>query len=227
MTEPVTSTKSLHRAGDRRWQRRKEARPAEILDAALELFVERGYTATRLEQVARRAGVTKGTMYLYFESKETLFKAVVRAAVLPNLERAEQQMTEFRGSSRALLETLLRGWWGAMEGSRASGLPKLIMSEAANFPDLAGFFHEEVVERAHRITVEVLRRGIDAGEFRPLDLEYTARALRAPVLLGLIWKHSLMKSEREPMDMERYLNSAVELIIQGVIARPEGEMPYV
>lgn len=214
-------------SGERRWRRRKNARPAEIINAALELFVERGYAGTKLEEVARRAGVTKGTMYLYFESKEALFKAVVRAVVLPNLERAEHELADFTGSSRALLESLLREWWRAMEGSRASGLPKLIISEAANFPELARFFHNEVVARAHRITVAVLRRGVDAGEFRPLDLDYTARALRAPILLGVIWKHSMMKAESHPMDMERYLNAAVELVVQGVAATPEREMPYV
>jgi AcrR family transcriptional regulator len=224
---PRQSAAPVRGGGDRRWQRRKHARPAEILDAALELFVERGYSATRLEEVARRAGVTKGTMYLYFESKEVLFKAVVRGAVTPNLERAERQLEDFRGSYRALLEMLLRGWWQALEGSKASGLPKLVISEAANFPELARFFHDEVVGRGHRVLVEVLRRGIESGEFRPLDLDYTARALRSTMLMGLVWKHSMMRTEAFPTDMERYLNAAVELIVQGVVATPEGEMPYV
>jgi AcrR family transcriptional regulator len=215
------------RSKPRRWRRRKEDRPREILEAALELFVEHGFAAAKLEDVAQRAGVTKGTMYLYFASKEALFKAVVRAAVVPTLERAEQALAEHRGSSRELLDSLLREWWRTMEGSRTSGLPKLMISEAANFPELARFYHEEVVERAHRLTVAVLQRGIDAGEFRSMDVNYAARVLRAPILLGLAWKHSMMKADPEAMDAERYLDSTIDLVLHGVLSAPGWEMPYV
>ena len=211
----------------RRWQRRKQARPAEILDAALDLFVARGFAATRLEDVAQRAGVTKGAMYLYFESKEALFKTVVRAAVVPALERVEHLIAEYPGSSRELLVRLLREWWQMMESTRLSGLPKLILSEAANFPELARFYHEEVIGRGHRALVAVLKRGVDRGEFRPLDLDYAARVLRAPVLMGLIWKHSLMKSEPQAMDLERYLDATLDLLMHGVFTAHPEEMPYV
>src|SRR5262252_8704646 len=97
-----------------RWERRKDARPAELLAAALDLFVERGYAATRLDDVARRAGVSKGTVYLYFSSKEELFKAVVREGLVPLLERGEKMVAEHRGSIATLIDQLVRGWWEAV-----------------------------------------------------------------------------------------------------------------
>jgi AcrR family transcriptional regulator len=110
-----------------RWTRRKEARPAELLAAALELFVERGYAATRLEDVARRAGVSKGTVYLYFPGKEDLFKAVVREGLVPLLERGEKVVAEHEGSAVDLIRELVRGWWEGIgmtlrPGSQAHGL---------------------------------------------------------------------------------------------------------
>ena len=92
-------------------ERRKEARPGELLAAALELFVEKGYAATRSEEVARRAGVSKGTLFLYFASKEELFKATVREHVLPSVAAAEGLARTEGVSASQLLEWLLRGWF--------------------------------------------------------------------------------------------------------------------
>src|SRR5690348_7307526 len=124
-----------------RWRRRKEARPAEILEAALGFFKERGFAATRLEDVAARAGVTKGTIYLYYPSKEELFKAVVRGELLPNIERMETALSE-PGPAAALLERLFTIWARDFAPSPASVIPKLVISEAGNFPELARFYLE-------------------------------------------------------------------------------------
>jgi len=204
-----------------RWQRRKEARPGEILQAALEQFVEKGYAATKLEHVARRAGITKGTMYLYFESKDALFRAVVLANVVPAIERAEQLIAEFQGSSRDLLVQYVRGWMDAVYHTSLSGLPKLLMSEAANFPEMARFYHAEVVDRGQRLLRGILQRGIDSGEFRGVDPEYAARVLRAPMLLAAVWKHSLLKSESCTMDVQQYLEAHIDLMLHGMLAGSE------
>src|SRR5512142_2099140 len=108
-----------------RWERRKEARPAELLAAALELFVEKGYAGTRLEDVAHRAGVSKGTLYLYFENKEDLFKAVVRGNVLPVLQHGEKLVEALSGSSADLVRKLVRGWWELTGSTKIAGIPKL------------------------------------------------------------------------------------------------------
>jgi len=146
-----------------RWQRRKEARPSEILAAAMETFVEHGYAATKLEDVAKRAGVTKGTLYIYFESKEALFKAVVRESIVPILATAEQMAQDRSADPKLLLRRLMNDWWEAMGPSGLGGLPKLVMSEATNFPELAQFWYDEVVRRGRQVFAQVLRRGMEQG----------------------------------------------------------------
>ena len=120
-----------------RWRRRKASRPGEIIEAALDLFVVNGFSATRLEEVAKLAGVSKGTVYLYFDSKEDLFRAVVQQIIIPEIEKAEQKATEFKGSQRELLTLLILNWWNVIGKTRLAGIPKLMISEAANFPELA------------------------------------------------------------------------------------------
>jgi AcrR family transcriptional regulator len=122
-----------------RWRRRSDARPAEIAEAALELFVEHGFAATRMEAIAKRAGVTKGTVYLYFPSKEDLFRAVVKENILPNLEQGERLVAEHTGSAAELLALLVRRSWELMQTSRTQCMPKLMLAEGKNFPELAKF----------------------------------------------------------------------------------------
>src|SRR5215471_8248317 len=141
-----------------RWKRRKDARPEEIVNAALEQFVERGFAATRLEDVARRAGVTKGTLYLYFKNKEALFKAVVRQTIVPVIAQGESIAQSFVGSARELLEQLVREYWRLVYETSLAGIPKLMMAEAANFPQLARFYYDEVVTRGHRLLGGVIER---------------------------------------------------------------------
>lgn len=215
---------AAHVRPEPRWQRRKQARPGEILEAALEQFVEKGYAATKLEDVAQRAGVTKGTMYLYFESKDALFKAVVLANVVPALERAEHLVAEFQGSSRDLLVQYMRAWMDAVYYTALSGLPKLLISEAANFPEMARFYHVEVVDRGQRLLRGIIQRGIESGEFRAVDPDYTARVLRAPVLLAAVWKHSLLKTESCTVDVQQYLEAHIDLMLHGMLAGREQPM---
>jgi len=203
-----------------RWQRRKDARPSEILAAALQTFVEHGYAATKLEDVAKRAGVTKGTLYIYFESKEALFKAVVRENVVPILATAEQVADDPSADPDALLRRLVTQWWHAMGPSELGGLPKLVMSEAANFPELAQFWYDEVVQRGRQTFARVLRRGIEEGAFRRLDVDLAVRMILAPVLMAAIWKHSFHACEKEAFPVEEYLASSVDIFLSGVVAKP-------
>src|SRR5437899_10440928 len=140
---PVATKRSPRpRARKPRWQRRKEDRPAEIVTAALAEFVERGFAATRLEAVARRAGVTKGTLYLYFDSKEDLFKAVVRETIVPVIAQGEALAQAHTGSARDLFEKLVRDYWRLVGETRLAGIPKLMIAEAANFPQLTRFYYQ-------------------------------------------------------------------------------------
>jgi TetR/AcrR family transcriptional regulator len=131
-------------------ERRKEARPGELLEAALDLFVEKGYAATRAEEVAVRAGVSKGTLFLYFPSKEELFKAVVRENLARTVSEGASELEVFDGPTGELLTHMMQQWWARYGATKASGISKLIISEASNFPELARFYQEEVVVPVHR-----------------------------------------------------------------------------
>jgi AcrR family transcriptional regulator len=205
-----------------RWSRRKQARPAELTAAALELFVERGYAATRLEDVARRAGVSKGTLYLYFDSKEALFKAVVREGLVAALERGERVLAEHRGSCAALLRELMQGWWEVVGNSAFGGLPKLMASECRNFPELGKFYYEEVISRGYRLIQQVVERGMRSGEFRQLDPDYVTRLVIAPVTLLSIWRHSFDFCDSHRLDPQRYLDHHVNLLLNGLAPAAHG-----
>ena len=201
---------------DRRWTRRKEARPAELISAALDLFVERGFSATRLEDVAARAGVSKGTVYLYFPSKEDLFKAVVRGGIVPAIERAEKLLDEHRGSADSLIRDLVKGWWVSVGSTRLGGIPKLMISESRNFPELTQFYFREVISRVHRLVAAAVQRGIDSGEFRPVDVEYVKRLVIAPLWLLTVWRFSFDYCESIQLDPFTYLDSHLDLILRGL-----------
>ncbi|HRH80890.1 MAG TPA: TetR/AcrR family transcriptional regulator [Thiobacillaceae bacterium] len=201
-----------------RWQRRAEARPQELLEAALTEFVARGYAATRLDEVARRAGVSKGTLYLYYENKAELFKAVVRRALVGNLDEAEARVAGHAGSSRDLLAWMLTEMTRRVSNSELSGIPKLVISEAGNFPEIARFYFDEVIRRGRDIVQGILRRGMDSGEFRPVDPEYAWRVIIAPVMLGILWKHSFMAVDPHGLDFERHLRSHLDLLFDGLSA---------
>lgn len=220
---PITE-KQGHSA--RRWQRRKEARPSEIVSAALDLFVEKGFAATRLDEVARRAGVTKGTMYLYFESKEALFKAVVRETLVPTIARAEQIVGEYEGDTRELFRTLVRGWWSVIGETRASGIPKLMMAEAANFPELAKVYYEEVAQRGQRIVQRTLRRGIERGEFREFDVALAARLVMAPLIMATTWKHSFHHCVPDPFDPRQLVEQHIDTFLRGIERTPGAEASH-
>jgi AcrR family transcriptional regulator len=201
-----------------RWRRRKEARPDEILAAALESFAARGFAATRLEDVAARAGISKGTLYLYFKGKEELFEAVVRATLLPNLERLEALAASFEAPSALLLKQLLLTIAGVV-GSRVGAIPKLVIAEAGNFPDLARFYLDEVVRRGLRLIGTILRRGIERGEFRTLDVEHAVYCVIAPMLIAALWKNSLEAYDDTSLDAEALARAHLDLLLRGLEVR--------
>ncbi|RTL57072.1 MAG: TetR/AcrR family transcriptional regulator [Rhodocyclaceae bacterium] len=203
-------------------RRRKEARPGELLAAALDLFVERGFSSTRLDDVAARAGVTKGTLYLYFDNKEALFKAVVEHSIVPVVEEAERMFAQHQGSMAELLRDMLLGWWRLVGSTTLGGIPKLIMGEAGNFPEVAAYYHGAVIVRAQEVIRRVLDTGIARGEFRPIDVESGFHVIFAPLLMLALWRHSFAVCGKG-VDPERVLNTSIDLTLHGLRTRPEGE----
>lgn len=203
-------------------RRRKDARPSELTAAALDLFVDKGFAATRLDDVAARAGVSKGTLYLYFDSKEALFKAVIEEGIVPALEAAEQRLAEYSGSNVELLRHLLFGWWEQIGGTRLAGVTKLVISESRNFPEIAQYYHDRVIVRGRALLRLVLQRGIDAGEFRSLDVETAIDVIIAPLLMLAIWRSSLCFCGKES-NPEIYLETHFDLLVHGLL--PAGGRP--
>ena len=199
-----------------RWRRRKDARPEEIISAALEVFTDRGFAATKLEEVARRAGVTKGTIYLYFENKEALFKALIRQTIVPVIAQGEELARSFTGSARDLFERLVREYWRLVGETSLVGIPKLMMAEANNFPELARFYYEEVVTRGHRLMAGVIERGIKAGEFRPVNVMIAAKLAMSPLMHAVIARKAFSACMPEGFDVGKYLDTHIDLYLHGI-----------
>jgi AcrR family transcriptional regulator len=200
-----------------RWERRKDARPQELLAAALDLFVERGFASTRLEDVAKRAGVSKGTLYLYFENKEDLFKAVVRNSIVPVIGEAEESIAASDRHGADLLRFVIHNWWQRIGATKASGIVKLVTAEAGNFPELAQFYQDEVITRGTRMVRSMLELAIERGEFRPLDVTQATQVLVAPVLMLITWKHSVSPCDRGEFNPSAFLDTFLDMALNGLL----------
>lgn len=199
-------------------QRRKEARPGELTQAALALFVEKGFAATRLEDVAARAGVSKGTLYLYFDSKEALFKAVIQEGIIPVLAHGEATLQAHQGSSSELLQTLLLAWWKMIGGTTLAGVPKLMISEARNFPEVAQYYCDNVISRGRALLRRVLEQGMASGEFRQVDIELCIDVTMAPLLMLAVWRFSMAQCRCSQAEPEDVLNMHFDLLLRGLHA---------
>jgi len=207
-------------------QRRKDARPQELLDAALDLFVEKGYAATRSEEVAVRAGVSKGTLYLYYPSKEELLNEVVRANVVNEIAGGVDIIRQYEGPTSELLAHILRLWWKRMGETRASGILKLMMSEARNFPEIAQFYVDEVIRPSHDMLAALLRRGIERGDFRPVQVDEVVHALVMPLLFLVMNKHSLGACSASSMpDPKPIIEAQIDLVLNGLAPRRPARAP--
>jgi AcrR family transcriptional regulator len=194
-----------------------------LLDAALELFVEKGFAATRAEEVAQRAGVSKGTLYLYYLSKEELFKAVVRQNLGSLIAEGKEVVAQFQGSSSDLLIKLMHTWWERVGNTRAAGIHKIILAEVRNFPELAQFYADEIIVPADELFCSAVQRGITRGEFRDLPLHETAQALMAPMIFLALHQHSVGACPVqgcETLDPERMLRTHLDLVLRGLETGP-------
>ncbi|MBP6404972.1 MAG: TetR/AcrR family transcriptional regulator [Proteobacteria bacterium] len=202
-------------------ERRKEARPGELLDAALDLFVEKGFAATRAEEVAARAGVSKGTLFLYFQSKEELFKAVISENIAGRFTEWNAEFDAFDGSSADMLRYAMNMWWERIGATRASGITKLIISEAHNFPDVTAYYQSEVIQPGHALIRRILQRGVDRGEFAVTDMDHAAYSVIAAMVFLVMSKHSMgaCVPAGQALDPRRYIDSQAAIILGGLLVR--------
>ncbi|MGD0864077.1 MAG: TetR/AcrR family transcriptional regulator [Rhizomicrobium sp.] len=205
-----------------RWRRRKEARPQEILEAALMVFAEKGYASARMDDIAARAGVTKGTIYLYFDNKEAVFKTLVRDSIGDTLARVVEAAERFEGSASDLLRLMLRTIGQFVRTSDRVVLPKIVIGELGNFPELMRFYREEVVEKGLAALGSVISRGVARGEFRDVAPEHAARLCIAPILLAAVWRTTFARIDSETYDLEGLIETHIDVLLRG-LAR--GEAP--
>jgi AcrR family transcriptional regulator len=204
--------------GEPRWRRRKEARPGEIVAAALEVFAEKGFAAARLEDIAARAGVSKGALYLYFETKQDLFRAVVRDAVAPNIAAVEAAAAAAEAPFAAVARMLLTRVAEVLSSTRLGSVAKMVIAESGNFPDLARIWHEDVVSRALKIATTLIERGQARGEIRPGDPRTHAFSLVGPLLMGVLWREVLVPAGAAPVDLRAVAAQHVETVLEGMLA---------
>jgi AcrR family transcriptional regulator len=201
-------------------RRRKQDRPQELLDAALDLFVEKGFAATRAEEVAARAGVSKGTLYLYYPSKEDLLKAVISQRLSAEIAEGAERAAAHPGSSADVLRDVLTAWWTRVVESPVSGIFKLVITEVRNFPEIADFYRSQVIEPGQQLIGRFVRRGIQTGEFRDVDPDAVVFSLVLPMIMLCLHKHSIGAcSGMEPiMDAPKFIRQHIGLVLDGLLS---------
>jgi len=202
--------------GPQKPKRRKAARPGEILQAGLEEFAVSGLAATRLEDIAQRAGISKGTIYRYFDSKEDLFMAVVRSRLVLSLDQFEEMVTNYPGPTDALLRQVLTGIYKQFVGSDISGVIRILISEGPRFPGLVDIYHKEVTSKGVTILTHIIKRGIERGEIRDGPAAREPRLIMAPTIMAILW--DLTFKAQDPIDIEEYLNAHIDIILHGLSA---------
>jgi AcrR family transcriptional regulator len=209
--------------GQPKWRRRKEARPNEIVEAALNVFAEKGFAAARLDDIAAQAGVSKGALYLYFETKQDLFRAVVRQAISPNLDQVEAAVT----AADIPFSLLVRGFYARMLSmlttTRIGAVAKMVIGESRNFPDLAQVWHDELVSRAVALMSGVIVRAQAKGEVRPGDPRLHAFSLVGPILLGVLWTEVFTPVGAQPVDLAQLVNQHADTVLAGLLVHPASE----
>lgn len=203
-----------------RWQRRKGARPAELLEAALDVFFEKGFAAARLDDIAARAGVSKGTVYLYFNSKEDVFEALIRAIPQANIEIAQKIIADGSVPADQLLDRVLRFIATLIQDDKMQKFPRLIIGEAGRFPKLAEMYKDAVISRGITLLSSVIERGVKEGKFRNVDAKRAAYAAIAPLLFGAIWRTTFERFDEEKLDAAALADQHIETFLRGI--RREG-----
>ncbi|MEN0109643.1 MAG: TetR/AcrR family transcriptional regulator [Planctomycetota bacterium] len=201
-------------------RRRKEARPQELVEAAMASFAANGFAGATVDDVARRAGVAKGTVYRYYETKEALFEAVVRHYVQPFDDEVRQLVDSNDGSAAELLTTILRGAYAVIVGDdRRRAIMRMLIAEGERFPQLTSLYYQQSIRGAEESLRRVLRRGAETGEFRRGPLIEQPHVVMGPAVQAAIWK--MVFEQASPLDLERHAEAHIDLVLSGLLARPD------
>ena len=205
-----------------KFRRRAEARPDEVLDAALDLFIERGFPATRVEDIARRAGISKGAVYLYFPSKEAILEGLVRRAIVPIAETALRLVEGYEGDPRPAISIALRHVASKLGDPRLLAIPKLLIREVIHHPAFAAMYRREVLDRVIPVIEGMIRRGVDQGYLRPVDPHLTIRSLIGPLLLHLLMAEFFGIVPKDGLALERMVDNHLTILFEGLSAPQAG-----
>lgn len=203
-----------------KWQRRSEDRPREICAAALEVFAEKGFAAAKLEEIGRRAGVSKGTLYLYFEGKEDLFRAVVRSAIAPNIEAITSGISALDAQIPEVVNMFLNGFAEREARLPVGAVAKIVIGESRNFPELARVWHDEVAAKAIGALAGFIDRAQRRGEVRPGDPRLYAFSLIGPMVLGALWRTVLVPAGGQSLDLSQLAKQHAETVLRGLLMDP-------
>ena len=204
-----------------KWRRRKEARPGDIVAAALQVFAERGFAAAKLDEIANRAGVSKGTLYLYFDSKEALFRAVVRDVVVPNVEAVKAALLAADMSLSAMVRAFLPRFAEIVTRLPIGAVAKMVIGESRNFPELAKVWHDDVVLKAVGLLADLLERAQARGEVRAGDPRIQAFSIMGPMLIGVLWRETFTPVGGAAIDLAAVARQHAETVLGGLLTREE------
>ena len=203
-----------------RWQRRAEDRPREICAAALEVFAEKGFAAAKLDEIAKRAGVSKGTLYLYFKDKEELFRAVVRDSIAPNVEAITAAIASLDAPFQQIVCALFAGFAANITRIPVGAVAKMVIGESRNFPELARVWHDEVASKAIGAVAGLVAKAQERGEVRPGDPRLYAFTLMGPMFLGALWTATLVPVGGEPIDLTKLAAQHAQAALRGLLQEP-------
>jgi AcrR family transcriptional regulator len=201
----------------RKWTRRADARPDEILEAALQEFVERGFEAARMEDIARRAGLSKAGVYLYFESKDALLKALIESRMTPLIQEALSSGMANAADPKMALKMIATVIATRLRDPKNFAVPKLVISLSARFPEIADFYRTHVVEHARRALESLMTAGIAQGVFRKVDPKAAARAFIGPILFEALWAH-ILRGESALDDPAVLASTHLDILLEGLSA---------
>lgn len=204
-----------------KWRRRAEARPAEIVRAAYEVFAEKGFAAARLDDIARRAGVSKGALYLYFANKQEIFEAVVKDAVAPNIGAVEHMALAFPGTFEQLIRMVAPRIAEVVASANIGKVLKMVVGESGNFPEIARIWHDDVVARGLGLMTALIERAQKRGEVRAGDPRDFAVTLIAPMLVGVIFRETFVPVGAKGFDIPALMQQHLDTVLPGLLLRRE------
>lgn len=196
-------------------QRRKEHRPQELIEAGLQEFVLNGFAATRMIDIAKRAGVAKGTIYVYFESKEALFEAAVRSQILPHVDQISGMVSSYQGTTKDLIKFIVQMMYDRVNRGNAAVLIRVMIAEGPKFPNLVQFYYQNIVSRGLQVLDSIVERGIQRGEIRQNSISKDPRLLIAPIMFAAVWK--TLFDEENPIDIEQYCQTHIDVLLHGIL----------